>query len=234
MAKQQKYDFTPPRAWADRLRLGAIGAAGAAIAAALTKWILSRLKRPVAAPDLTSAGYRLIRGRLAATPDGPAGLFLVENAQGVRLAVCVRAMGEADRNAAMVDNRFEGVQQALSRPEGEEIPRLRVGVSGRAPCENPEWRDLSEDWFDFPADAITLDPLSGDASQIPVELLQHRAVLTRPDGAPFSEVVETYTREILDFAAPTPRERDPCDFAELHGNKSAAAASLQSTRSRDE
>jgi putative endonuclease len=25
--------------------------------------------------------------------------------------------------------------------------------------ENPEWRDLSEGWFDFPADAITLDPL---------------------------------------------------------------------------
>jgi putative endonuclease len=25
--------------------------------------------------------------------------------------------------------------------------------------ENPEWRDLSEGWFDFPSDAITLDPL---------------------------------------------------------------------------
>ena len=25
--------------------------------------------------------------------------------------------------------------------------------------ENPEWRDLSEGWFNSPADAITLDPL---------------------------------------------------------------------------
>jgi putative endonuclease len=25
--------------------------------------------------------------------------------------------------------------------------------------ENTEWRNLSEGWFDLPADAITLDPL---------------------------------------------------------------------------
>ena len=43
---------------------------------------------------------------------------------------------------------------------------------------------------------------SGGRLQIPAELLQHRAVLTLPDGTPFSEVVETYTSEILGFPAP--------------------------------
>jgi chorismate-pyruvate lyase len=37
---------------------------------------------------------------------------------------------------------------------------------------------------------------------IPQRLLQHRAVLTLPDGTPFSEVVETYTRNVLAFPPP--------------------------------
>ncbi len=38
---------------------------------------------------------------------------------------------------------------------------------------------------------------------IPHEVLEHRAVLTLPDGTPFSEVVEIYTGEVL--ALPQPR-----------------------------
>ena len=34
---------------------------------------------------------------------------------------------------------------------------------------------------------------------IPHSLLEHRAILTLPDGTPFSEVVETYTDAVLDF-----------------------------------
>jgi hypothetical protein len=37
---------------------------------------------------------------------------------------------------------------------------------------------------------------------IPHEVLEHRAVLTLPDGTPFSEVVETYTGEVLAFPEP--------------------------------
>jgi hypothetical protein len=33
---------------------------------------------------------------------------------------------------------------------------------------------------------------------LPIDILQHTAVLTTPDGAPFSVVVETYTRELLE------------------------------------
>jgi hypothetical protein len=37
---------------------------------------------------------------------------------------------------------------------------------------------------------------------IPLRLLQHRAVLSLPDGTPFSEVVETYTNNVLAFPLP--------------------------------
>jgi chorismate-pyruvate lyase len=38
--------------------------------------------------------------------------------------------------------------------------------------------------------------------QIPKQTIQHRAVLTLPDGTPFSVVVETYTGEVLNFPTP--------------------------------
>jgi hypothetical protein len=43
--------------------------------------------------------------------------------------------------------------------------------------------------------------------QIPDELLRHRAVLVLPDGTPLSEVVETYTGNLLAFAMPRPVRR---------------------------
>jgi hypothetical protein len=39
---------------------------------------------------------------------------------------------------------------------------------------------------------------------MPSKLLEHRAVLTLPDGTPFSEVVETYTDNILAFPMTPP------------------------------
>jgi chorismate-pyruvate lyase len=38
--------------------------------------------------------------------------------------------------------------------------------------------------------------------QVPAETIQHRAVLSLPDGTPFSLVVETYTKEVLGFPEP--------------------------------
>ena len=40
------------------------------------------------------------------------------------------------------------------------------------------------------------------ALRIPAQTIQHRAVLSLPDGTPFSVVVETYTNEILSFPTP--------------------------------
>jgi len=44
--------------------------------------------------------------------------------------------------------------------------------------------------------------LMGDASDSPPHLLEHRAVLSTPEGVPFSLVVERYTAEVLAFAPP--------------------------------
>ena len=47
-------------------------------------------------------------------------------------------------------------------------------------------------------------PLQDDkgALAIPDHVLEHRAVLSTPDGEPFSEVVETYTSDVLAFPPP--------------------------------
>jgi hypothetical protein len=37
---------------------------------------------------------------------------------------------------------------------------------------------------------------------VPNAVLEHRALLTLPDGTPFSEVIETYTGNILAFPPP--------------------------------
>jgi chorismate-pyruvate lyase len=62
------------------------------------------------------------------------------------------------------------------------------------------WRPLPDGW-----EMGGAWPSDGGRLQIPTELLQHRAVLTLPDGTPFSAVVETYTREVLDFPVAPPR-----------------------------
>jgi hypothetical protein len=38
---------------------------------------------------------------------------------------------------------------------------------------------------------------SGRTAAVPRQVLQHSAVLSTPDGAPFSFVVETYTDQVL-------------------------------------
>jgi hypothetical protein len=51
-------------------------------------------------------------------------------------------------------------------------------------------------------------PARGSASSvlaIPAQVLQHRAVLTLPDGTPFSEVVETYTDGVFAFIRNSPQ-----------------------------
>ena len=47
-------------------------------------------------------------------------------------------------------------------------------------------------------------PLPGNlaALQIPPEVIEHRAILVLPSGTPFSEVEETYTRNVLAFPEP--------------------------------
>jgi anti-sigma factor RsiW len=55
----------------------------------LARWVSNRLNHVVAPPDLSAEGFSYMGGRLAATPDGPAGLFMYDGPQGVRLTVFV-------------------------------------------------------------------------------------------------------------------------------------------------
>ena len=62
------------------------------------------------------------------------------------------------------------------------------------------WLPLPDGWEMMPAGAG-----NGTAALvIPHALLEHRALLTLQDGTPISEVVETYTSDILAFQPPRP------------------------------
>jgi anti-sigma factor RsiW len=62
----------------------------------LMAWAAERLQRPVAAPDLANAGYRFMGGRLLATAQGPAVLFMYDDNHGSRLVMVSRAMPNRD------------------------------------------------------------------------------------------------------------------------------------------
>ena len=64
----------------------------------LARWVSNRLNHKVAPPDLAAGGYSYIGGRLAATPDGPAGLFMYDDKQGVRLTVFVLPLSGAENS----------------------------------------------------------------------------------------------------------------------------------------
>jgi hypothetical protein len=55
-------------------------------------------------------------------------------------------------------------------------------------------RLLPERWWEMNPDALAA---SSKELCVPAHVLEHRAVLTLPDGTPFSEVVETYSANVL-------------------------------------
>lgn len=67
----------------------------------MTRWLSNRLNRRVAPPDLSSAGYELLGGRLAASSHGAAALFVYQNAQRKRLIIYVRPMAEEHETTAI-------------------------------------------------------------------------------------------------------------------------------------
>jgi hypothetical protein len=64
------------------------------------------------------------------------------------------------------------------------------------------WMPLPEGW------EMDLEAAVAGAtdSPPPAAVLEHRAVLSLPDGTPISEVIETYTNNVLAFPAPRPLE----------------------------
>ncbi|MFG1421305.1 anti-sigma factor family protein [Roseixanthobacter liquoris] len=76
--------------------------------AQLVAWTSHRLGRPVAIPDLATAGYRLMGGRVVATEHGPAALFMYDDDHGGRLVVFSRPM-TTEQDAPMTAHADRGV-----------------------------------------------------------------------------------------------------------------------------
>jgi anti-sigma factor RsiW len=74
----------------------------------LVKWVSRRLRRPVEVPDLKSAGYGFIGGRVVATANGPAGMFMYEDAHGARIVMVLRPM-RSELSAPMTDRLIDTV-----------------------------------------------------------------------------------------------------------------------------
>jgi anti-sigma factor RsiW len=74
----------------------------------LVQWVSNRLHHPVKVPDLTDAGYRLMGGRLIATSNGPAAMFMYDDDRGTRLVVLTRPM-LTDQSAPMAPHSGDGV-----------------------------------------------------------------------------------------------------------------------------
>lgn len=70
--------------------------------AELTQWVSNRLKQPVKVPDLAVSGYRLMGGRLVATPHGPAAMFMYDDDHGDRLVVLTRPMSHGEQDTPMM------------------------------------------------------------------------------------------------------------------------------------
>ncbi|MBV8457686.1 MAG: anti-sigma factor [Acetobacteraceae bacterium] len=56
----------------------------------LVQWLSKRLGRDLIVPDLASAGFKLMGGRLLPAEDGPAAQFMYENGSGERLTLYLR------------------------------------------------------------------------------------------------------------------------------------------------
>lgn len=124
----------------------------------------------------------------------------------VRLKCGSRVLSEAD-NWYVPSRLTPEMNQALNTSDiafGRAVQALKF--RRRTLSAELLWSPLPQGWeMTTPArvkEGRTLD--------VPPYVIQHKAVLTLPDGTPFSEVVETYTAEVLGFPEPpAPLHRAP-------------------------
>jgi hypothetical protein len=123
----------------------------------------------------------------------------------VRLMCGALVLSEADN--WYVPSRLTPAMNALLDTTEEPFGRVVQALNFRRHTLSARllWLPLPEGW----EMNATLTSASDGAAALPLpaELLQHRAVLSLPDGTPFSEVVETYTNNVLAFAPPERLQR---------------------------
>ncbi len=131
------------------------------------------------------------RARLQAGADEPV------RYRHVRLTCHGHLLSEADNwyVPARLTPAMNRQLDATDTPFGRAVQAL--GFSRTTLSSRLLWQPLPPDWI-----AAAGPAPSATALQIPDALIENRAVLRRRDGVPFSLVVETYRRGLLDFAAP--------------------------------
>jgi len=115
----------------------------------------------------------------------------------VRLRCGYRVLSEADNwyVPARLTEEMNRVLDTTDVAFGRAVRRLNF--CRRTLSSILLWSPLSPEW------ATEEAPTAGHGRvPIPPHVLQHRAVLTLPDGTPFSHLVETYTREVIAFPEP--------------------------------
>jgi chorismate-pyruvate lyase len=132
------------------------------------------------------------RAGLDVKPDEPLGY------RRVRLKCGDHVLSEADNwyVPARLTPEMNHVLETTDTPFGKAVAALHF--RRHTLSADLLWRPLPKGWE-------TGAPAASDdkgALAIPSHVLEHRAVLSTPDGEPFSEVVETYTSEVLAFPPP--------------------------------
>ena len=129
------------------------------------------------------------RAALDVKPDEPLGY------RRVRLKCGDHVLSEADNwyVPARLTPEMNHVLETTDTPFGKAV--AAVHFRRHTLSAHLLWRPLPQGWE---MDAVPA-PQQAGALTIPGHVLEHRAVLSTPDGEPFSEVVETYTGEVLAF-----------------------------------
>ena len=116
----------------------------------------------------------------------------------VRLHCGEHVLSEADNwyVPAHLTSEMNQVLDTSDTPFGRAVQALHF--HRRTLSAHLLWSPLPQGW----EMASVLPAASKGPLQVPAETIQHRAVLSLPDGTPFSLVVETYTNEVLSFPKP--------------------------------
>lgn len=118
----------------------------------------------------------------------------------VRLSCGGRVLSEADNwyVPARLTPEMNRLLTETDTPFGRAV--LDIGFHRELISAKLLWHPLPVGW----ENASKLPPSGAGRLVVPDRLLEHRAVLLTRENVPFSEVVETYTADVLGFPAPAP------------------------------
>jgi hypothetical protein len=141
--------------------------------------------------DIVRPATADVRAALDVKPDEALGY------RRVRLRCGDRVLSEADNwyVPSRLTPEMNRVLETTDTPFGKAVAALHF--RRRTLSAELLWSPLPEGW-----EMAAPPPVALGAVAVPEHVLEHRAVLSLPDGEPFSEVVETYTGEVLAFPPP--------------------------------